>query len=149
MKTVLRIAFIAISLVLMLMADVPLLPVQLVPEAEAILGVRRRSVVVGYAAGSASASAAAQSQQSAAAQQQAAIAQQQAATAQQQSATAQQQAAAAAAAGKPLPLGTVVAALPPGCISTPVGGVEYHSCGGNFYRAVFQGNSLVYVTAQP
>ena len=126
----------------MLMADVPLLPVQLVPEAEAILGVRRRSVVVGYAAGSASASAAAQSQQSAAAQQQAA-------TAQQQSATAQQQAAAAAAAGKPLPLGTVVAALPPGCISTPVGGVEYYSCGGNFYRAVFQGNSLVYVTAQP
>jgi biotin carboxyl carrier protein len=120
-----------------------------VPEAEAILGVRRRSVVVGYAAGSASASAAAQSQQSAAAQQQAATAQQQSATAQQQSATAQQQAAAAAAAGKPLPLGTVVAALPPGCTSTPVGGVEYHSCGGNFYRAVFQGNSLVYVTAQP
>ena len=135
MNTLLRMAFIASSLGLMLMADVPLLPVHLVPEAEAILGVRRRSAVVGYAAGSASASAAAQSQQSAAAQQ--------------QSATAQQQAAAAAAAGKPLPLGTVVAALPPGCISTPVGGVEYHSCGGNLYRAVFQGNSLVYVTAQP
>ena len=149
MNTMLRMAVIAMSLVLMLMADVPLLPVPLVPEAEAILGVRRRSVVVGYAAGTATASAAAQSQQSAAAQQQAAIAQQQAATAQQQSATAQQQAAAAAASGKPLPLGTVVAALPPGCISTPVGGVEYHSCGGNFYRAVFQGNSLVYVTAQP
>ena len=100
--------------------------------------------------GSATASAAAQSQQSAAAQQQAAIAQQQAATAQQQSATAQQQAAAAAAAGKPLPLGTVVAALPPGCTSTPVGGVEYYSCGANFYRAAFQGNNLVYVTtAQP
>ena len=142
MNTLLRMAFIASSLGLMLMADVPLLPVHLVPEAEAILGVRRRSAVVGYAAGSATATAAAQSQQSAAAQQQAA-------TAQQQSATAQQQAAAAAAAGKPLPLGTVVAALPPGCISTPVGGVEYHSCGGNFYRAVFQGNSLVYVTAQP
>ena len=72
------------------------------------------------------------------------------ATAQQQSATAQQQAAAAAAAGKPLPLGTVVAALPPGCTSTPVGGVEYYSCGANFYRAAFQGNNLVYVTtAQP
>jgi hypothetical protein len=149
MKTVLRIAFIAISLVLMLIADVPLLPVHLVTEAEAVLGVRRRSVVVGYAAGASAATAAAGSQQSAAAQQQAATAQQQSATAQQQSATAQQQAAAAAAAGKPLPLGTVVAALPPGCISTPVGGVEYHSCGGNFYRAVFQGNSLVYVTAQP
>ena len=93
--------------------------------------------------GAATASAAAQSQQSAAAQQQAA-------TAQQQSATAQQQAAAAAAAGKPLPLGTVVAALPPGCTSTPVGGVEYYYCGANFYRAAFQGNNLVYVTtAQP
>jgi hypothetical protein len=150
MNTILRMAFIASSLVLMLLADVPLLPVHLVPKAEAILGVRRRSAVVGYAAGSATASAAAQSQQSAAAQQQAAIAQQQAATAQQQSATAQQQAAAAAAAGKPLPLGTVVAALPPGCTPTLVGGVEYYYCGANFYRAAFQGNNLVYVTtAQP
>ena len=148
MNTLLRIAFIAISLVLMLMADVPLLPVQLVPEAEAILGVRRRSVVVGYAAGSASATAASQSQTAATSQQQAATAQQQSATAQQQAATAQQQAA-AAAAGKPLPLGTVVATLPSGCTSTPVGGVEYYHCGGNFYRAAFQGNSLVYVTAQP
>jgi glucose/arabinose dehydrogenase len=149
MKTMRKMTVVGTALVLMLIADVPLLPVQLVPEAHAILGVRRRSVAVGYAAGSATATAAAQSQQSAAAQQQAATAQQQSATAQQQSATAQQQAAAAAAAGKPLPLGTVVAALPPGCTSTPVGGVEYHSCGGNFYRAVFQGNSLVYVTAQP
>jgi hypothetical protein len=48
-----------------------------------------------------------------------------------------------------LPLGTVVTTLPGGCTSTPVGGVEYYYCGGNFYRAVFQGNSLVYVTAQP
>jgi hypothetical protein len=54
------------------------------------------------------------------------------------------------AAGNPLPLGTVIAALPAGCTSTPVGGgVEYHYCGGNFHRAVFQGNTLVYVTAQP
>jgi hypothetical protein len=149
MNTILRIAFIAISFVLMLMADVPLLPVQLVPEAEAILGVRRRSVVVGYAAGAATATAASQSQTAATAQQQAATAQQQAATAQQQSATAQQQAA-AAAAGKPLPLGSVVATLPAGCTPTPVGGVEYYHCGGNFYRAAFQGNNLVYVTtAQP
>jgi hypothetical protein len=49
-----------------------------------------------------------------------------------------------------LPLGTVVAALPPGCTSTPVGGVEYYYCDANFYRAAFQGNNLVYVTtAQP
>jgi hypothetical protein len=67
-------------------------------------------------------------------------------------AAAQHQAAAAApgaSAGKPLPVGTVVSALPSGCVSTPVGGVEYYYCGGNFYRAVFEGNNLVYVTAQP
>jgi hypothetical protein len=54
-----------------------------------------------------------------------------------------------AATGKPLPLGTEVQALPSGCTSTPVGGVEYYYCGGNFFRAVFQGNNLVYVTSQP
>jgi hypothetical protein len=27
--------------------------------------------------------------------------------------------------------------------------VEYYYCGGNFYRAMFQGNTLVYVTAKP
>lgn len=54
-----------------------------------------------------------------------------------------------ATASKPLPLGRVVTTLPAGCAPTPVGGVEYYYCGGNFYRAVFQGNTLVYVTAKP
>jgi hypothetical protein len=94
-----------------------------------------------------------QQQQTAAAQQQAAAAQQQAAAAEKEAAAAKQQAAAVppppAAAGAPLPLGTVVPALPAGCVTTPVGGVEYYYCGGNFYRAVFQGNTLVYVTAKP
>lgn len=53
------------------------------------------------------------------------------------------------AAGQPLPLGTVVSMLPAGCTSTPVGGIDYFYCGGNFYRASFSGNNLVYVTAQP
>jgi hypothetical protein len=53
------------------------------------------------------------------------------------------------AAGKPLPIGTVVPTLPAGCVSTPVGGVAYFYCGGNFYRAVIRGNSLVYETVQP
>lgn len=147
MKRTIRIAIIALTLVLMLLADVPILLVKLVPEAEAILGVRRRTarrtaVVVGSAV---------RAEDSA----QIAQANQQAAAAQQQAAAAKQQAGAAtpptptAAAGKPLPLGTVVSALPQGCVSTPVGGVEYYYCGGNFYRAVFQGNQLVYVTAQP
>jgi hypothetical protein len=150
MKMILKISVIAIVLGSMLMADVPFLPIQMVPEAQAIFGVRRRTAVVAYSAGAASGEA-----KAAAASQQAAAAQQQAAAAQQQAAAAQQKAAAAApppppaAAGQPLPVGTVVSALPQGCVSTPVGGVEYYYCGGNFYRAVFQGNQLVYVTAQP
>ena len=139
MKTILKIAAVAIALVLMLLADVPNLPVplltvQLVPEAEAVLGVRRRtrrrSVAVGYTAGAAAASASASQQQAAPAQQQAA-------------------APPPASAGQPLPLGTVVSALPGGCVSTAIGGVEYYECGANYYRSAFQGNNLVYVTAQP
>ena len=137
MKTILKISALAIVLGSMLMADVPFLPVQLVPEAQAIFGVRRRTAVVAYSAGAASGEAAA------------AASQQQAAAAQQQAAAAASPAPPPAAAGQPLPMGTVVSALPKGCVSTPVGGVEYYYCGGNFYRAVFQGNQLVYVTAQP
>jgi biotin carboxyl carrier protein len=144
MKTILKISAIAIVLGSMLMADVPFIPVQLVPEAQAIFGVRRRTAVVASSAAHAE-DAAAVSQ----ANQQAAAAQQQAAAAQQQAAAAATPAPPAAAAGQPLPVGTVVSALPQGCVSTPVGGVEYYYCGGNFYRAVFQGNQLVYVTAQP
>ena len=142
MKTILRISVIAISLVFMLLADVSILSVKRVPEAEAILGVRRRTAVVASSAAHAE-DAAAMSQ----AQQQTAAAQQQATAAKQQAAAAP--APPAAAAGQPLPVGTVVSALPQGCVSTPVGGVEYYYCGGNFYRVVFQGNQLVYVTAQP
>ena len=138
MKTILKFAVGVSALALM------------VPEADAVLGVRRRTAVVTAAVvESADSAKVAQSQQ------QTAAAQQQAAAANQQAAAANQQAAAAtappppAAAGTPLPVGTVVSALPPGCVSTPVGGVEYYYGGGNFYRAVFQGNNLVYVTAKP
>ena len=134
----------------------------IIPEAEGVMGVRRRThrrtaVVVGTTATVAAASStAAAQQQAAAAEAEAAAAKQETAEAQQQAAAAQQQAVAAppaaqapASTGQKLPLGTVVSALPPGCVSTPVGGVEYYYGGGNFYRAVFQGNTLVYVTAQP
>jgi hypothetical protein len=163
MKPIYKIAGIVLILFLMLMANVPFLPVQLMPEAQAFFGRGAAFVVgasVGAASSSAHASAAASQQQAAAAQQQAAMSQQQAAAAQQQAAlekekaaAAQQQAAMAqhqaAAFGKPLPLGTVVFALPAGCVSTPVSGVEYYYCGGNFFKAAFQGNTLVYVTAKP
>jgi len=52
-------------------------------------------------------------------------------------------------AGGPLPIGMVVAKLPPGCVSAPVSGIEYYLCSGNYYRASFQGNNLVYVVQKP
>jgi hypothetical protein len=156
MKTILKITIVISASFLML------------PEANAVFGVRRRTAVVTAAVveSADSAKVAQSQQQTAVAQQQAAAANQQAAAAQQQAAAANQQIAAskpqaaaapaapppaapAVAAGKSLPMGTVVPALPPGCVSTPVNGVEYYYGGGNFYRAVFQGNNLVYVTAQP
>jgi hypothetical protein len=159
MKTIFKISVIVSTLLVMLIIDIPVLPVHLVPDAEAIFGVRRRAwrrgVVVGYTMGAASATAASANYAAAAtAQQQSATAQQQSATAQQQSAAAQHQAAAAAAPPAPsgggtLPLGTVVSSLPPGCVSTPYKDVEYYRCGDNYYRAMFQGNNLVYVTAKP
>ena len=139
MKTILKITVIAISLALLLIADLSFMSVALVPEADAIFGVRRRMFRRGVIIG----------ESSRAASEAAATSHQQAAPAQPQAAPAAPPPPPAAGGGKPLPLGTVVAALPAGCVSTPVGGVEYYYCGGNFYRAVFQGNKLVYVTAKP
>ena len=166
MKPFIKSAILGIALVLMFLVDVPSRSpsqvstayVQLVPEAQAIFGVwrraARRTVIIGSAVVATTATAAAVS-----AQKQTAAANSAAASASAASASAAAASAAAAsatkaehpeaAAGKPLPLGTVVATLPAGCTSTPVGNVNYFYCGGNFYRAVFQGNSLVYVTAQP
>ena len=172
MMTMNKVAALVASIVVMLsVAVAPESPLglQLLPEAHAIVGApvtpvsvagvarrtTRRTVAV------ASTTAASQSAaQATTAQQQSATAQQQSATAQQQSATAQQQAAVAAqppasapatpaASGQALPLGTVVPALPAGCTQVVQGGVQYSKCGANYYRAVFQGNNLVYVTAQP
>lgn len=128
-----------------------------------VAGVARRTTVVAATAMTATAitaekTAAASQQQAAMAQQQQAVAQQQAATAQQQAATAQQQAAAAqkppAPAGAPVAagmpaVGTIVTALPSGCAQEAKGGVEYQKCGNVYYRAAFQGNTLVYVVQQP
>ena len=107
-----------------------LLPVEvsMVPEAHADFGTRRRTAVVAYSAGKSSGA----SEGTAAT-----------------TAAPAPAPAAPAATGEPLPLGTVVTSLPAGCTAAPVGGVEYYNCGANSYRAVFQGNSLVYVTAKP
>jgi DNA segregation ATPase FtsK/SpoIIIE-like protein len=129
------------------------------PETQAFRG-RGAAFVVGAsvgAAGSATAdaNAAAAQQQAATAQQQAEVEKQKAITAQQQAeaekqkAIAAQQQAQAGAAGKPLPAGTVVAKLPPGCTPTPVGGKNYQYCGGTFYEPVYEGSTLKYVTTTP
>jgi hypothetical protein len=155
MKAILKIAMVGAALVGMFCADITAqapLGVGFVPDAHAIIGlpftplsfagVARRTAFRTMAyAGAATAS-------------QAAAANAAAANAAAANAAAARAAAAAAppppvAAGQPLPLGTIVHTLPAGCTSTPVGGVDYFYCGGNFYRAAFSGNNLVYVTAQP
>ena len=142
MKNFVKIVGVAVGFALLVFFDVISLGV--VPEAEAVLGVRRRTarrtaLIVGSstaAAASASASAT-QQQQAATAQQQSATAQQQSATAQQQSATAQQQAAAAPAAPAPT---AMVASLPAGCVSAG----EVFQCGNVYYRPYMSGSQIVY-----
>ena len=154
MKTILKTAVIVAGAALMLVIDFEVPPgaplqVQMVPQAHAILGVRRRAFRRGAIIGASEAEASAKKQQQQEQQKQQQQQQHQAAPAAPAHAAPAAASAPAAATGKPLPLGTVVHALPGGCTQTPVGGVQYYYCGGNFYRAVFQGNSLVYVTAQP
>jgi hypothetical protein len=146
MKTIRNTVLVGTALFLMVVADTPrntATGFQLMSEAHAILGVWRRHArrwaVVGTSVAVASAAAA----ESAAA-----------ATASKTQAAAPPPPAASAPPAAPpphgsIPLGTVVHKLPEGCKDTPVGGVDYQYCDGNFYRAVFQGNNLVYVTAQP
>ena len=178
MKTKLRTAGGLAAVFLLLAPDISIEPTRVVPlqltqaTAEAQVGGRRRrtrrrtAVIVGTSVHAKDQQAAAQQQaaadsQVAAAQQQAAAADSQAAAADQRADAAEQQAAAAqqqpaappaappAGAGEPLPEGTVVPKLPEGCTSKPVGGVQYYNCGGNYYRAAFQENTLVYVTTAP
>jgi hypothetical protein len=116
-----------------------------------VAGVARRTtrrVVVAETAAVEATAAATAANTAAVSQQQAAVAQQQAATAKQQSATAQQQAAAARPAGAPA-VGTIVSALPSGCVPEDKAGVEYQKCAGVYYRSAFQGNNLVYVVQMP
>jgi len=134
MKIKCKFVVLAAAAVFMLVADVPpsLVPFapslleQIVPEAHAVLGVRRRTrrrtaVVVSSAAAAETAAA------------------------QQQAATAQQQAAQTAAS---VPAGTMVQTLPAGCSSVVKSNVNYFNCGGVYYKAAFQGNNLVYVVVQ-
>ena len=112
--------------------------VELMSEAEAVMGrqrrTRRRGLAVGYAAGSASGAAAATAATTAA------------------PAPAPEPAPTAAAPAQPAgaqPIGSIVTTLPAGCTALTMSGVQYSNCGGVYYRAAFQGSNLVYVVAQP
>ena len=140
MKNFVKIVGVAAALAVLFLLDI--ISLGLVPDAEAIAGVRRRTarrtaVIVGSstAAAASASTSATQQQQAATAQQQAATAQQQSATAQQQSATAQQQAATA----QPAPT-AMVASLPAGCVAD---GAVFQ-CGNVFYKPYMSGNQVVY-----
>jgi len=139
MKKFVKIVGVLAGFALLFLFDV--ISLDLVPDADAIAGVRRRTarrtaVIVGSssAAAASASTSEAQQQQAATAQQQSATAQQQSATAQQQSATAQQQATAA-----PAPT-AMVASLPAGCVSAG----EVFQCGNVYYKPFMSGNQVVY-----
>ena len=138
MEKLIKITVVATGLAAFFLFD--LISLGLVPEAEAIAGVRRRTarrtaVVVGCASAAlvsaANANAAAAQQEAAEANAEAAAAQQQAAAAQQQSAAAQQPAPA------PTPM---ISAMPAGCVNTG----EVYQCGGVYYKPYLQGTTVVY-----
>jgi len=142
MKHFLKISLFIPAAVLMFIIDVPHQQqpefpyFQLVSEAHAVFGVRRRALRRGVVIGSsmAATSAATYSQPQAAP----------VAAPEPAPAPVQQQSASGL-----LPMGKIVTTLPKGCTTMQAGGVEYHHCGVNYYRATFQGNQLVYVTSQP
>jgi len=47
------------------------------------------------------------------------------------------------------PVGTVVAALPPGCSSMSVNGISYMNCGGVWYLPFYSGGALMYQVTNP
>jgi len=136
MKTIFKFSVVAMTAILMYFTDFSIQPAKMtmglefVSEAQAVLGVRRRSArrgaAVGYSAGAAAANEANAAAQPAAAP-----------------------AAPAAPVYGPLPTGTVVSVLPAGCAPVTAAGVQYQHCGENYFQAVLQGSNLVYMTAKP
>jgi len=48
-----------------------------------------------------------------------------------------------------LAVGTVVSALPGGCVPATIGTAQYQKCGNVYYQAAYQGNNLVYIVSAP
>ena len=109
----------------------------------------RRTAVVASSATAAAATTSAAQASAASAQASAAAASASAAQASAAQASAAQAAAAAQVPSGAPAVGTVVTALPGGCTQVQKNGVAYSNCGGVYYRAAFQGESLVYVVQQP
>ena len=133
MKTFVKIVGVAAGFAMLFLFDV--ISLGLVPEAEAIAGVRRRTarrtaVVVGS---SSAAAASASQQQVAAANAETAAAQQEAAAANAEAEAYKQQAAA------PAPT-AMVASLPAGCVSAG----EVFQCGNVYYKPFMSGSQIVY-----
>lgn len=141
MKIIIKFSIVMLTATLMYITDLSIQPanmtmgIDLVSEAQAVLGVRRRSARRGAAVGYSAGAAAANSANAAAASQPAA-------------APAPAPAAAAPVYG-PLPMGTIVSVLPAGCTAMTAGGIQYQHCGENYFQAVLQGSTLVYMTAKP
>ena len=74
------------------------------------------------------------------------------ASAAQASAAAAEASAASAApapSGTAVPVGTIIPALPAGCVSKTINNSEYFDCAGTYYKPAFESNNLVYVVSQP
>lgn len=130
-----------------------LVAMMFVADAQAIIGVapggsvaRRHAIVATGAVVTTTAVAASSANASAAA---AANANAAAATANAQAAAAKPPPPPAAATGAPPPVGSIVTALPPGCVQTDLNGVAYERCGSTYYKASMMGSNLVFVVAQP
>ena len=142
MKKSIKAVLFTSATLLLLTADLTphaVFPLEIVPEAAAVVGVPWSPVSVAGVARRTTRRAVVYGSSVAAAEQQTA--------AQQQAATTQQ---AHRPDGAP-PIGSVVAALPAGCApqAVTIGGVQFQDCAGVYYRAAFQGNNLVYVVTQP
>jgi hypothetical protein len=155
MNTNVKLVGLGVCLVAMMCADLAPeapLPLRLVREAAAIIGVApggsvvRRRAIIGTAA---VASSTANANAAATANANAAAAEANAAAAEANAAAAAAQAPPPAAPAGPPPVGTVVTTLPPGCATTTLNNVEYQRCGSTYYRAAMQGSNLVYVVSQP
>src|SRR5262249_23257632 len=46
-------------------------------------------------------------------------------------------------------VGTIVPALPGGCVTERVNNITYHQCGGVYYRPYYQGTTLGYQISRP